>query len=299
MRMSGIFIVIVLICAPALAGFLEPTSFPTVVSDMSFIDRMALLASGYEQFESEYDADGNCISGCSYAAPKLEDEIAAMERWNALVKHELVEEYNYTENTDGSLTPPPSVTNGASQTNMPPKSSASVPFPSQNPVPANVVDNANCAIRAASFGDRTIPFGSPLGYVSCISSPYGVKRNLFGNTHVHYGIDLRAKTGTPVYAPASGTVTVVMLGNATCGNGVVIKHANGYSTKYCHFSAVAVTRGQQVLAGCMIGRVGNTGQSTGPHLHYAVYKDGGTTSKHSVDPKYFIEPENQCCPGKC
>jgi murein DD-endopeptidase MepM/ murein hydrolase activator NlpD len=297
--MSGIFIVIVLICAPALAGFLEPTSFPTVVSDMSFIDRMALLASGYEQFESEYDADGNCISGCSYAAPKLEDEIAAMERWNALVKHELVEEYNYTENTDGSLTPPPTNNLAQSQASASSQSGASTPFPSQNNVPANVINNENCAVRAASFGDKTIPYGSPLGHISCISSPYGITRTIRGNTHVHYGIDLRAKTGTPVYSPASGTVTVLMIGNPSCGNGMVIKHANGYSTKYCHFSVVSVKRGQQVSAGCMIGRVGNTGFSTGPHLHYSVYKDGGTTSKHSVDPKNFIEPANQCCPGKC
>jgi murein DD-endopeptidase MepM/ murein hydrolase activator NlpD len=286
MNVSGIFFASVLICAPALAGFLEPTSFPTVVEDMSFVDRMALRTSGYEQFESEYDADGNCISGCSYSQPKLEDEIAAMERWNALVRQELVDEYEYTENFDGSLTPPS--TPIAGDTTYPP-----IDKPTEFPSPG-VINNANCAVRSQSFGDRTIPYGSPLGYVSCISSPYGVARNLFGKTKIHYGIDLRAKTGTPVYAPASGTVTVVMLGNATCGNGIVIRHANGYSTKYCHFSAVAVTRGQQVLAGCMIGRVGNTGQSTGPHLHYAVYKDG-TTSKHSVNPKNFIEPAHQSC----
>ena len=288
------FFVFVLLCTPALAGFLEPTSFPTVVEDMSFVDRMMLRTAGYDQFESEYDADGNCISGCSYAEPKLEDEIAAMERWNALVRQELIDEYNYTENIDGSLTPPTTPGNIMPQPIVPP-----VQFPSKNGAPSNIGNNANCAVRAQSFGDRTIPYGSPLGYVSCISSPYGVARNLFGKTKIHYGIDLRATTGTPVYAPASGTVTVVMLGNATCGNGIIIKHADGYSTKYCHFSTVSVTRGQQVSAGCMIGRVGNTGQSTGPHLHYNVYKDGGTTSRHSVDPKYFIEPEHKCCPGKC
>lgn len=297
MRMSGVFFAIASLCVPALAGFLEPTSFPTVVSDMSFVDRMALRASGYEQFESEYDADGNCISGCSYAAPKLEDEIAAIERWNALVTQELVEEYNYTENADGSLTPPATNNPAQSQVSASSQSGASIPFPSQNNVPANVMNNENCAVRATSFGDRTIPFGSPLGHISCISSPYGITRTIRGNTHVHYGIDLRAKTGTPVYSPASGTVTVLMIGNASCGNGMIIKHANGYSTKYCHFSVVSVKRGQQVSAGCMIGRVGNTGFSTGPHLHYSVYKDGLDTA-HSVDPKKFIEPAYELCSRK-
>lgn len=287
MNVPGIFFASVLICAPALAGFLQPTEFPKVASDMSFVDRMILQTAGYEQFESEYDADGNCISGCSYAQPKLEDEIAAMQRWNALVRQELVDEYNYTENADGSLTPP-------TQTPGAPAGQTSVQFPSQTSVPSNVVNNANCSVRAQSFGDRTIPYGSPLGHISCISSPFGVKRTIRGNTHIHYGVDLRAKTGTPVYSPASGTVTVVMLGNASCGNGMIIKHADGYSTKYCHFSVVSVTRGQQVSAGCMIGRVGNTGFSTGPHLHYSVYKDG-LDSAHSVNPKLFMEPENQPC----
>jgi len=278
------FFVFGLVCVPAFAGFLEPASFPTVVADMPFVDRIALFSAGYDQFESEYDADGNCVSGCSYASPKLEDELAALERWNALVKTELVDEYDYTENDDGSLTPPNNV-------NRPPEYNPPSQFPEQKP---NDYTNANCEARNTSFGTRTIPWGSPLGFISCISSPWGVSRTIFGESKVHYGIDLRASTGMPIYAPASGTVAMVMNNNQTCGNGVVIQHANGYSTKYCHLSIVSVKHGQQLSAGCMIGRVGNTGRSTGPHLHYAVYKDG-MSNKHSINPEQgFIEPHPRC-----
>ena len=285
--MYKIFFWFLFVCTPAIAGFLEPVSFPKVTSDMSFVDRIALQTAGYEQFESEYDANGNCVSGCSYAAPRLEDELAAMERWNELVNQELIDKYNYVANTDGSLVPPD--TSLESSAYSPP-----MQFPVQEHEQPILRDNSSCKVRLEKFGNSNIPYGSPLGYISCITSPYKVSRNLFGETKIHYGIDLRAKTGTPVYAPASGKVVSIMLNNQTCGNGVIIQHSDGYSTKYCHFSVVSVTRGQNVSSGCMIGRVGNTGRSTGPHLHYSVYKGG-----NSVNPKNFIEPNYQCCPDKC
>lgn len=278
-------VIFCLMCTPAFAGFLEPSSFPTVTADMSFVDRIVLSSAGYEELDSVYDSDGNCISGCSYAMPKWEDQVAAMERWNSIIKQELIDEYDYIENDDGTINPPEYTSPEMAEI-------PSTTFPDAKPEKTNVMDNGNCSMRYSAFGNRTVPYGSPLGYVSCIASPYG-PRHLF-NRNFHYGIDLNAKTGTPVYAPASGTVISVMRGNETCGNGVIIQHADGYLTKYCHFSVVSVTQNQQVLTGCMIGRVGNTGDSTGPHLHYAVHK-GGLASKYSLNPVNFIEPTHRPC----
>ena len=72
------------------AGFLAPMEFPKVAADLPFVDRMALNAAGYEPYESEYDENGKCVSGCAYALPNIEDEIAAMERRNAMARQDLV-----------------------------------------------------------------------------------------------------------------------------------------------------------------------------------------------------------------
>lgn len=275
------------LCATAYAGFLQPTTFPTVADDLSFIDRIRLRADGYDQLDTVYDDEtGKCISGCAYAELNLEDELSAMARRDALVRSELVENYGFTEHEDGSITGPlqtatitPDYTHQLTQQ-----------FPGEEP--------ENCTTYNPKFTGRTIPYGSPLGYVSCISSNYGVQRKLpwYNTTKVHRGIDLRAGTGTPIYAPADGTVITIFNMNETCGNGVIIQHDGGYRTQYCHLSEVLVGK-TTVSAGCLIGKVGNTGYSTGPHLHYAVKKWDGTAYK-PVDPKPFMEPEHAMCPGK-
>lgn len=290
-------IAICVACVPAYAGFLQPTSFPKTIDDLSFIDRLALKRAAYEQFESEYDENGNCISGCAYALPKWEDELAAMERYNHLSRQELVTQHGYTENPDGTVTPPaptaplqvqfPDVTPPAQPTQPVQPTQPAQPTQPVQPTPPVVAD-ANCADRNPSFGNRDIPYGNPLGHIVCISSPYG-PRDLFGRKF-HYGMDFAAPTGTPVYAPANGVVDIVFVQNKSCGNGLVIEHSAGYSTQYCHFSSVSVKKGDKVSAGCLIGKSGNTGQSTGPHLHYSVIKDG-----HKIDPADFIEPGHKRC----
>ncbi|MBO7509191.1 MAG: M23 family metallopeptidase [Alphaproteobacteria bacterium] len=275
------FVLMVCGIGTAYAGFLQPTSFPKTVDDLSFAERMALRKAGYDQFETLYDENGRCISGCAYAQLNLEDELAAMERWNRLSRRELVEQHGYTENPDGTVTPPP----------VPPRTE----FPDQPPTQPNTPPSAppsssdGCPDKNTAFANRDIPYGNPLGYMACISSPYG-PRKIFGKTSVHHGVDFRAAIGTPVYAPANGTVAVVFVQNETCGNGVVIKHSNGYSTKYCHFDSVSVKKGDKVSSGCLIGKTGNTGRSTGPHLHYSVIKDG-----ESINPADFIEPGHERC----
>ena len=90
---------------------------------------------------------------------------------------------------------------------------------------------------------------------------------------VHQGVDIAAPEGTPVFAAASGKVKMAeALGG--WGKLIILEHADGFSTHYAHLDGYEVKAGDQVLKGQLIGKVGNTGQSTGPHLHYEVRKEG-------------------------
>jgi len=85
-------------------------------------------------------------------------------------------------------------------------------------------------------------------------------------------VDLAIKTGTPIRASAAGKVTLARNGyNGGYGNLVVISHPNGTETLYAHQSKIATTTGVQVYQGEVIGYVGSTGRSTGPHLHFEVH----------------------------
>ncbi len=90
----------------------------------------------------------------------------------------------------------------------------------------------------------------------------------------HQGIDLEARTGTPVYATGDGTIKYA--GRRSNGYGIYVDvdHGYGYTTKYAHLSKLKVKRGQKVKRGDVVGWSGNTGMSKGPHLHYEVLKDG-------------------------
>ena len=90
----------------------------------------------------------------------------------------------------------------------------------------------------------------------------------------HYGMDFTAKTGTPIYATADGVVKHAGWKSNGYGKHVVINHGYGYETLYGHMSKVAVRNGQKVKRGQLIGYVGNTGLSAGPHCHYEVHLNG-------------------------
>jgi len=106
------------------------------------------------------------------------------------------------------------------------------------------------------------------------SSGYGLRTDpIHGGTVNHPGFDLAAATGTEVAAAARGTV--VHAGPAgTYGNLVTVRHENGFETRYAHLSEVDVKVGDVVEAGAALGKVGTTGYSTGPHLHFEVRHDG-------------------------
>jgi murein DD-endopeptidase MepM/ murein hydrolase activator NlpD len=104
-----------------------------------------------------------------------------------------------------------------------------------------------------------------------LESGYGGRRNPFGGSSYEYheGQDIEAEMGAPVVATASGTVTIACAQNGY-GNVVYIDHGNGLSTRYGHLSQIDATVGQRIARGEVLGRVGSTGRSTGPHLHYEV-----------------------------
>jgi murein DD-endopeptidase MepM/ murein hydrolase activator NlpD len=100
---------------------------------------------------------------------------------------------------------------------------------------------------------------------------------------MHAGLDFTASTGTPIYATADGTVKESNFNIGGYGNHVVINHGFGYETLYAHMVRIKAKKGQKVKRGEVIGWVGSTGKSTGPHLHYEVHKNG-----NPLDPVYFF-----------
>ncbi|MBQ7611585.1 MAG: M23 family metallopeptidase [Spirochaetaceae bacterium] len=114
------------------------------------------------------------------------------------------------------------------------------------------------------------------------TSAYGWRRDPFnGARSFHNGVDLAASKGTPVYPALAGTVTSVGY-NSVYGNYIIIRHHSGYQTMYGHLSAVYTRTGAYVYTNTHIGAVGSTGRSTGPHLHFTVYKNGATINPLTV-----------------
>lgn len=107
-----------------------------------------------------------------------------------------------------------------------------------------------------------------------LTSGFGYRTDPFtGRRRFHYAIDLANSLGTPIKATMAGRVA--MVGNQPAGYGryVIIKHANGYQSLYAHMRRVHVRNGQWINQGSTIGEMGNTGRSTGPHLHFSIYKN--------------------------
>ncbi len=120
---------------------------------------------------------------------------------------------------------------------------------------------------------KTIPTVSPVK--GWISSLFGLRDNpVTGRHRMHQGIDIAATKGTPIYAPADGVVTLVAKA-ADYGNYIEVKHGFRIITKFAHIEKSFVKKGQKVRRGEMIALVGDTGRTTGPHLHYEVREDTG------------------------
>src|SRR5882724_3655004 len=117
-----------------------------------------------------------------------------------------------------------------------------------------------------------------------IASGFGYRIDpVYKTTKFHAGLDFAAPQGTPIYATADGVVKMAGFGDGGYGNHVIINHGYGYETLYGHMFKVKVRSGQRVKRGEVIGYVGSTGKSTGPHCHYEVHRNGDP-----VDPVYYF-----------
>lgn len=153
------------------------------------------------------------------------------------------------------------------------------------------MDHGASAVRSAAPAPArravAIPSLNPVEGVR-LSSGYGMRTHpVLGGRRAHKGIDLAAPTGTPIRATADGTVNMADW-NGGYGLYVELNHGGDLETRYGHMSRIAVAPGQQVRKGDVIGYVGSTGRSTGPHLHYEVRVAG-----QSVNPMLYMPASMQ------
>ncbi len=121
-----------------------------------------------------------------------------------------------------------------------------------------------------------------------VTCKYGMRTHpITGVYKLHTGVDLRATSGTKIYAANSGTVTTATYSSAY-GYYVVINHGGGVATLYAHMSKLAVSKGQKVSQGTIVGYVGSTGYSTAPHLHFEILKNGQYTDPLKSFPNFSV-----------
>jgi murein DD-endopeptidase MepM/ murein hydrolase activator NlpD len=145
-----------------------------------------------------------------------------------------------------------------------------VPTPTPTPAPAPATASMQfawplCGPVPRGFGYETDP--------------------LTGSVSFHSGVDLKAQAGTPVRASARGRVIAAEL-RGPYGNVVEIDHGAGYRTRYAHLAAYRVSAGEIVGRGQVVGDVGSTGRTNGPHLHFEIWPDGwyASAGSHPIDP---------------
>jgi murein DD-endopeptidase MepM/ murein hydrolase activator NlpD len=145
------------------------------------------------------------------------------------------------------------------------------------------LDEALDHLDAMKKEARRYPIANPAPGVS-VSSGFGIRRDpLLGTPAMHAGIDFRGAVGAP--ARATGKGTVVKAGwNGGYGRMVEIDHGDGFTTRYAHLSKVLVNVGDTVDVGDIVGKIGSSGRSTGPHLHYEVRRDGD-----AIDPVRMLK----------
>jgi murein DD-endopeptidase MepM/ murein hydrolase activator NlpD len=134
-----------------------------------------------------------------------------------------------------------------------------------------------------------------------VGSGFGFRKDPLKKTaadKMHWGLDIKAPTGTPVQSAGDGKATVIK-NHEDYGNFVVIDHGNGLQTSYAHMDSVSIKNHESVKQGQEIGKVGNTGRSTGPHLHFEVRNgDKRGASFHKDKEKYYKDPKDYVSFGK-
>lgn len=132
-----------------------------------------------------------------------------------------------------------------------------------------------------------LPKGQPVAGKADVSSEFGLRPNPFGarSYEMHEGIDFSGPMGKPILATAEGVVVRADY-NGGYGNHVKIDHGYNYETLYAHLSEIEVEIGDRVQRGDVLGYLGSTGRSSGPHLHYSIYRNG-----QAVNPRYYLKLE--------
>jgi murein DD-endopeptidase MepM/ murein hydrolase activator NlpD len=150
----------------------------------------------------------------------------------------------------------------------------------------NSYNNISSLIKGQDTKLASIPAIQPVSnkQLNRIASGYGMRIDpVYGTPKMHKGLDFTAPQGTPIYATGNGVVKVAGASSGGYGNHVVINHGYGYETLYGHMVKIKARAGQRIKRGEVIGWVGSTGKSTGPHCHYEVHING-----NEVDPVYFF-----------
>lgn len=223
-------------------GFLTAQKFPTTYNDVSFADRMQVEAEGYEPFESEFDNDGVCIKNCAYQGITIKQEI---ERSKIDTQNALRDSLQYEQNKN------------------------SLPIDTKKIISANYTQciNRNLSIKPG----QSAPWGEPVMGQPIITSKFDMERvhPIDHKPLPHYGIDYGVPMNTFVYTTANGRVVDVWQ-DEKCGKGLKIQHDDGTYAVYCHLENSLVSTGDKIMAGCAVALSGNSGGSTGPHLHYGL-----------------------------
>ena len=144
-------------------------------------------------------------------------------------------------------------------------------------------------LEAEALEKAAFPNANPIAGRVEVSSEFGLRSNPFGGSsyEMHEGIDFKGPVGKPVLATADGVVVKAEY-NSGYGQHVRVDHGYNYETLYAHLSEIEVRLGDRVTRGEAVGALGNSGRSSGPHLHYGIYRNG-----QAVNPRYYLKLEDE------
>lgn len=248
-------------------------------------------AAGYEEYRKNKEADALKLKQLTEDNEKMLRDMQEISNLEKKLRRALIRDIDNTklgDVSDASSVVPSSYTAGQGSGKSLDKATTMAVLTQQNKNIKAQIDATKASVAEllsmmegrsgalASFPDKWPVNGG------VISSSYGGRTDpVASGFEYHHGVDIALDYGEPIYAAGAGMVTHAGQ-NGGYGIFASIDHGNGYKTQYGHMSAVAVNAGQRVAKGEIIGFVGNTGYSTGPHLHFEVLSDGQT-----IDP-FFI-----------
>ena len=279
-------------------SLLSAEKFPKTFSDLSFVDRLAVLSDGV--LESVYDADGKCVSGCAYQGITLAEDIENTTA-NTYAALNYISTQNHGNNdiqhndNQNDNNQQPEILSPTQQQESENKNIGGVPPPY-----FDYGQYAKCTVNNPVLPNPNtqIPANPPIAENIRITSDFGPRvapktNNGHGSSN-HKGLDIGVPIGTNVYAAANGTIERIW-DSGTGGLAVLIRHdGTNFHTAYFHLSDNKILSvGDKVNAGCLIAKSGNTGNSSGPHLHYTVYYTApGKKFDYSASPIDPVYPNN-------